>query len=68
MLRGSVNAATGVAPTTALPLAMASVAFAVPAVIIIIATREQLGYPARMAGGPSKSTFKADRSRASAAS
>jgi hypothetical protein len=40
----------------------------VPAVIIIIATRGQLGYPARMAGGPSKSTFKADRSRASAAS
>lgn len=68
LAHGSVNAAFSFAPTTALPSAIGFSAIGLVALIIVVATRGQLGYPPTMAVRPPTARFTRDRGRAPAAS
>jgi hypothetical protein len=68
LAHGSVNAAFTFAPTTALPAMVTFMAVAVLALIVVVATRGQLGYPPGTADRPTRARFTQNRPHASAAS
>lgn len=68
LAHGSVNAAFSFAPTTALPTAIGFMAVGALALVVVVATRAQLGYPPTMAVRPHRARFARERPHAPAAS